>query len=105
MLMFFSRVNPVEGLYASLPFFLYINASYVGWLLDPIFDFASSDRWTFPYAPKDIGKAFYLPLINTPLTESFSFQARVIPARRETQRHILKALNVSFNTLEKNVSG
>ncbi|KAK7685186.1 hypothetical protein QCA50_011549 [Cerrena zonata] len=32
------RVNPVEKLYASLPFFLFINATYVGYLLPPLLE-------------------------------------------------------------------
>ena len=49
------RVNPVEVLYASFPFFLSINASYGACLLKPVLDYASSSAWTQPYAPRDIG--------------------------------------------------
>lgn len=42
-------------MYASFPFFLSINATYGGWLLAPVFEFASSPAWTYPYAPKDLG--------------------------------------------------
>ena len=42
-------------MYASFPFFLAINASYGGWLLAPMFEFAASAAWTYPYAPKDLG--------------------------------------------------
>ncbi|KAF7790198.1 hypothetical protein EIP86_001150 [Pleurotus ostreatoroseus] len=48
------RINPVEGLYKAFPFFLYMNATYGGWLLDPVLEFANSSRWPFPYAPQDI---------------------------------------------------
>lgn len=56
MIIFERRVNPVEGMYKAFPFFLFINATYGGWLLDPVFEFASSDQWTFPYAPRDLGQ-------------------------------------------------
>ena len=49
------RVNPVEVLYASFPFFLSVNASYGAWLLQPVLDYASSPGWTQLYAPRDIG--------------------------------------------------
>ena len=49
------RVNAVEVLYQSFPFFLSLNASYGGWLLSPVLDFASSNAWSHPYAPRDIG--------------------------------------------------
>lgn len=47
----------MEGLYEAFPFFLYVNASYGGWLLEPVLEFANTSRWTFPYAPQDIGEA------------------------------------------------
>ncbi|KAJ3538099.1 hypothetical protein NM688_g6567 [Phlebia brevispora] len=50
-----ARVNPVEGLYAAFPFFLYVNATYGGYLLEPVLEFAYSPSWTYPYAPQDIG--------------------------------------------------
>ncbi|KAF7798865.1 hypothetical protein EIP86_010093 [Pleurotus ostreatoroseus] len=50
-----NRVSPVEGLFQIFPFFLYLNATYGGWLLGPVFESASSNRWTFPYAVRDIG--------------------------------------------------
>ncbi|KAF7794737.1 hypothetical protein EIP86_005875, partial [Pleurotus ostreatoroseus] len=52
------RVNPVAGLYQALPFFLVLNATYCGWLLQPVLEFADSSLWTNPYAPKDIGTNF-----------------------------------------------
>lgn len=52
-----SRVNPVEGLYGAFPFFLYINATYGGWLLNPILEFANTSQWGLPYPPRDIGES------------------------------------------------
>ncbi|KAJ3525254.1 hypothetical protein NM688_g8429 [Phlebia brevispora] len=48
------RVSPVEGLYSAFPFFLYVNATWAGYLLEPVLEFAYSPRWTNPYAPRDI---------------------------------------------------
>ena len=53
-----SRVNPVEGLYQTFPFFLVLNATYCGWLLQPVLEFADSNLWSLPYAPRDIGAPF-----------------------------------------------
>ena len=51
-----ARVNPVEVMYSAFPFFLTVNASYGGWLLRPVLDFAASPGWANqPYAPRDIG--------------------------------------------------
>ena len=52
------RVNPVEGMYAAFPFFLYLNATYGGYLLDPVLEYANSTTWTLPYAPRDIGRRY-----------------------------------------------
>ncbi|KAJ3530917.1 hypothetical protein NM688_g7646 [Phlebia brevispora] len=49
------RVSPVEGLYSAFPFFLYVNATWAGHLLEPVLEFANSPRWVYPYAPHDIG--------------------------------------------------
>ncbi|KAJ3478653.1 hypothetical protein NLI96_g9611 [Meripilus lineatus] len=50
------RVNPVEVLFDSLPFFLYMNSSYCGHLLSPLLEFQNSRRWSQPYAARDLGK-------------------------------------------------
>ncbi|GJE95221.1 DUF4965 and DUF1793 domain-containing protein [Phanerochaete sordida] len=64
------RVNPVETLYASFPFFLTINATYGGWLLKPILDYASSSEcWSQPYAPADIGSTYPNATGNTAIPE------------------------------------
>lgn len=49
------RANPVEVLYASFPFFLYLNSSYCGQLLLPLLEFQDSPLWTQPYAAQDLG--------------------------------------------------
>ncbi|KAJ3557496.1 hypothetical protein NM688_g1439 [Phlebia brevispora] len=51
------RVNAVEGLYAAFPFFLYLNATYGGYLLEPVLEYANTSSWTPAnlYAPSDIG--------------------------------------------------
>lgn len=48
-------MNPVEVIYASFPFFLYMNASYGGQLLAPLLEFQDSQQWTQPYAARDLG--------------------------------------------------
>ena len=45
----------MENLYASFPFFLYMNATYGKYLLEPVLEVASSSNWTQQYAPQDIG--------------------------------------------------
>ena len=56
----YRRVNAVEVLYQSFPFFLSLNASYGGWLLSPVLDFASSNAWSHPFAPRDIGNLSFI---------------------------------------------
>lgn len=53
------RVNPVEVIYQSFPFFLSLNTSYGGWLLSPVLEYASSEAWSQSnsFAPRDIGKS------------------------------------------------
>lgn len=50
------RTNPVEVLYASFPFFLYLNATWGGQLLTPLLEFQDSSQWTQPYAARDLGQ-------------------------------------------------
>ncbi|TCD67396.1 hypothetical protein EIP91_012431 [Steccherinum ochraceum] len=52
------RINPVETLYASLPYFLYVNASYIGYLLEPLLEFQNSSQYTQPYAATDLGTSY-----------------------------------------------
>lgn len=58
------RANPVEVLYASFPFFLYLNASYGGQLLSPLLEFQDSSQWTQPYAARDLGGFCAVPNYN-----------------------------------------
>ncbi|TCD67397.1 hypothetical protein EIP91_012432 [Steccherinum ochraceum] len=52
------RVNPVEILYASFPFFLYINPVYAGLLLEPMLEFQSSSQYTQAFAATDLGTTY-----------------------------------------------
>ncbi|KAH8107238.1 hypothetical protein BXZ70DRAFT_285390 [Cristinia sonorae] len=52
------RVNPVEIIYAAFPFFLYLNPTYAGYLLAPLFDYQASSQSTQPYAAKDLGTTY-----------------------------------------------
>ncbi|GJE94471.1 hypothetical protein PsYK624_106410 [Phanerochaete sordida] len=52
------RVNPVEVMYAAFPAFLSVNATWGGWLLRPVLDFAASPVWQQAYAPRDIGDSY-----------------------------------------------
>ncbi|CAL1714527.1 unnamed protein product [Somion occarium] len=49
------RVNPVDRLYSSFPFFLYMNATYAGWLLAPLLEYQASELYPLSYAALDIG--------------------------------------------------
>ncbi|GJE94479.1 hypothetical protein PsYK624_106490 [Phanerochaete sordida] len=52
------RVNPVEVMYAAFSAFLSVNATWGGWLLRPVLDFAASPMWRQAYAPRDIGDSY-----------------------------------------------
>ncbi|KAF9259183.1 DUF1793-domain-containing protein [Marasmius fiardii PR-910] len=52
------RVNPVETLYAAYPAFLYLNATWGRYLLEPLMRYESSSLYTASYAALDIGPAF-----------------------------------------------
>lgn len=92
----YSRVTPVEVLYASFPAFLYVNASYGGYLLEPILEYSNSTLWTFPYAPKDLG-TYVSP---TALTV-FIWASQVPPIRTRlvTICHTLKKSSVSVTVI------
>ncbi|KAJ3489039.1 hypothetical protein NLI96_g2399 [Meripilus lineatus] len=50
------RVNPVEILYSSFPFFLYMNSTYAGYLLSPLLEY--QDGLNFSYAVRDLGSSY-----------------------------------------------
>ncbi|KAE9404307.1 DUF1793-domain-containing protein [Gymnopus androsaceus JB14] len=52
------RTNPVEVLYASMPAFLYFNASWLGYLLEPLMQFEDSGLYTQLFASQDLGTTF-----------------------------------------------
>ena len=51
-----SWVNPVEIVYASFPFFLFINSTYAGQLLSPLLEFQDTPYYNQAYAARDIGE-------------------------------------------------
>ncbi|KAL0952379.1 hypothetical protein HGRIS_006656 [Hohenbuehelia grisea] len=53
---FSQRMNPVESLYAALPAFLFLNASLVGFVLEPLLDY--QNHQDLPYALSDLGQSF-----------------------------------------------
>lgn len=51
----------VDVTYPSFPMFVKYNPDLAEYMLNPIFDFADSDAWTFDFAPHDAGQ---YPLVN-----------------------------------------
>jgi hypothetical protein len=49
-------MGTVDVFYPAAPFFLYLNPELIKAQTTPIFDYAESGRWPWPYAPHDIGK-------------------------------------------------
>ena len=49
-------MGTVDVFYPAAPFFLYLNNELMKAQTTPIFDYAESGRWPWPYAPHDIGK-------------------------------------------------
>ena len=49
-------MGTVDVFYPAAPFFLYLNTELIKAQTTPIFDYAESGRWPWPYAPHDIGK-------------------------------------------------
>ncbi|KAK0239510.1 hypothetical protein EDD85DRAFT_452362 [Armillaria nabsnona] len=49
------RVNSVEILYASFPVYLYINATWAGYLLEPLLRYQQSSQYAEAHAPLDLG--------------------------------------------------
>lgn len=54
----FKRVNPTETIYAALPAFMYLNASLIGLLLEPMLQFQNSSEYNNPYAAPDLGRKY-----------------------------------------------
>ncbi|KAF9071440.1 hypothetical protein BDP27DRAFT_1322140, partial [Rhodocollybia butyracea] len=52
------RTNPVEVMYAAFPAFLYLNASWTAYLLEPLLQFESSGLYSESFASLDLGNAF-----------------------------------------------
>ena len=49
-------MGTVDVFYPASPFFLYLNPELMKAQTTPIFEYAGSGRWPWPYAPHDIGK-------------------------------------------------
>lgn len=54
-------IGTVDVTYPSIPLFLIWQPDLICGMLDPIFRFAASDAWPYPYAPHDVGQ---YPLAN-----------------------------------------
>ncbi|KAK7685151.1 hypothetical protein QCA50_011514 [Cerrena zonata] len=52
------RINPVEKIYASFPFFLFINSTYAGQLLSPLLEAQDSSMNDQAFAARDLGQNY-----------------------------------------------
>ncbi|KAK7026405.1 hypothetical protein VNI00_015640 [Paramarasmius palmivorus] len=52
------RVNPVETIYASFPAYLYINATWCRYLLEPLLNYQQSPSYPNDYAAPDLGAGY-----------------------------------------------
>ncbi len=48
-------ISTVDVIYPSAPFFMYFNRTLLKALIEPVFRYAEMPRWTFPFAPHDLG--------------------------------------------------
>jgi hypothetical protein len=48
-------ISTVDVLYPSAPFYLFFNPNLLEAEVRPVLEYASSSRWTFPFAPHDLG--------------------------------------------------
>ncbi|KAK0203921.1 hypothetical protein DFS33DRAFT_1275044 [Desarmillaria ectypa] len=74
------RVNPVDVMYASIPAFLHFNASWAGYLLEPLLDYQQSTLSQVLYAAPDLGEQYPIASGNTspPVNESISTSADML---------------------------
>ncbi|KAK0444567.1 uncharacterized protein EV420DRAFT_1574563 [Desarmillaria tabescens] len=74
------RVNPVDVIYASVPAFLCFNASWAGYLLEPLLDYQQLTLSQALYAAPDLGAQYPTALGNTspPVNESISNSADML---------------------------
>ncbi len=54
-------IGTVDVTYPSIPLFLLYRPELIFGMLDPVFKYANSDAWPYPYAPHDVGQ---YPLAN-----------------------------------------
>ncbi|KAF9075381.1 hypothetical protein BDP27DRAFT_1380628 [Rhodocollybia butyracea] len=52
------RTNPMEVLYAALPAFIYFNASWIGYMLEPLLQYENSGLYAQSFATSDLGDTF-----------------------------------------------
>ena len=76
----YSRVNPVEHIYAAFPTFLYLNASIGGALLQPLLE-SQAGLTDQPFAAQDIGATY--PAASGPSVVSKIAVEREFPSHLE----------------------
>ncbi|KAJ7585435.1 hypothetical protein C8J56DRAFT_1165854 [Mycena floridula] len=68
------RVNAIETLYAALPTYLYLNASWVGLFLDPLLQYQASPPYTNSFAAPDLGSSYPQALGNSDTNDTQSLE-------------------------------